>query len=401
MKLQTTNNGGDTSGGYILNVNGTNPHAPGGMAISVKPDYITGYYKYDLKGNDSMLMMVAFKKNGKTTDSNIFFIRNTTGSITSYTKFQFKVRCNTTPDTVLLAFTSSDFEHKTNAYTGSTVYLDDLAFTGSVTMPAIPNGDFENWATAGIDNIGAWSVEANVGGLSKTTDAYKGNYALKLTTEMNGDGTISPSLILNGIPSKKYGPPNGGRPFTNKIDTLFFYYKYTSSGNDSAEAQLSFRGASGFNMYDYRLPVASSYTYYQIPINLSFAPDSMLIRIQSSAWNGKKTQIGNILIIDEIQLKSDTLHTIKTGINTTKSIVSTPHAFPNPANDKIRIIPPSEMKNKARISVYNSIGELVYYREAVEANTGIEISLDGFKQGIYVYRIISEDYSSGGNFIKK
>ena len=397
VKIETVTKGSDTTSGYIVNVNGDPQKAPGGFAYSAMPTKITGYYKYTPGGIDEAIILVNFKKGGKLISSDTVLL----GVASSYTYFEHTLSLSSTPDTVVIGATNSVAALKNkNGGVGSVLLLDDLAFTGSGSMPAIQDGDFETWNTASYDVVDSWATYSNDNNeIIKTTDKYKGTYAAQLQTIMNGDGTPNTGYMTNGkAPSS--GPPDGGRPFTNSIDTLVFHYKYSTANNDSASVMLQIRGKSNFWSRTYNLPAESSYTYFEIPINTGWTPDSLNITFQSSKWPSSKSSIGSTFIIDEVQLKSAPLIT---GIWKTEKAVSNVRLYPNPANTSIRIVPASEFSKNGSLVIYNSTGQIMSSMQLNEPAypNGIEIKLDGWKSGVYFYHLYSATTNNEGNFIKE
>ena len=106
---------------------------------------------------------------------------------------------------------------------GSTVTIDSVVFTGVSSQPDGFNGDFELWQTITRENLVGW----NCRGTAKTTDKYKGTYAVELITNPPGFGNNQVDVgSFSNAKNTNNGPPTGGSPYTNQTDTLVFYYKY-------------------------------------------------------------------------------------------------------------------------------------------------------------------------------
>ena len=103
---------------------------------------------------------------------------------------------------------------------------------------SIPNGGFESWNTTTYedplyyqtsnmhsDNGGIGSVNA-----AKTTDAYNGNFAIKLTTTALGIDTNF-AYFANGDPGKN--PPGGGMPYSQTPTGFRLHYKSNIMAGDS------------------------------------------------------------------------------------------------------------------------------------------------------------------------
>jgi hypothetical protein len=389
IMLETVTDGNDIFPGYFVNTEGDPTEGEGGFPYAAMPTHITGYYKYDLKTGDTALMLVFFKKAGQVISADTFKI---TGSQSSYTQFSFPLSLSTTADTVIIGVVSSNIFAVMPAQAGSKLYIDNLAFTGTGSMPDITNGDFENWNTASYDKVIDWNSSGE--GVARTTDSYKGSYAIALQTRDFGGGNLGSSGITTGNMNNFHG----GRPFSNQVDTLIGYYKYNGIGGDSAQVFILFyKNGAPIGGNNIVLGPAASYKLFQIPINLPTTPDTMRIDIFSSFRNPMPN---STLILDEIQLKSAPL---VTSLGEEKVLVNA-NVFPNPASNKIRIIPGTEIKGNNTLNIYNSIGELVLTKQCntINAENGIEIEIETLKTGIYFYQLNNSDkqVNVNGRFIK-
>ncbi|MGB3946388.1 MAG: hypothetical protein WBM13_00265, partial [Bacteroidia bacterium] len=231
-RMETIVSGSDTTSGYLLNSEGDFFNGEGGWPYSQQPTSITGYYRYNLPANDTALMIVIFKASGSIISMDIFKIKGT-GSQSTFAAFSFPLSLSSMPDSVLFAATSSNLMTEQGIEPGSFLELDGLAFAGTGITQVISNGSFENWTPQTLNKLDDWTVWG-VEGVSRTTDAYAGTYALRLQNNSymnNGVLTAYPSVISTGNP----GNSVYGLPYSNMVDTLCGYYKYTVTGaTDSA-----------------------------------------------------------------------------------------------------------------------------------------------------------------------
>jgi hypothetical protein len=323
-------NGNDTIQGYFLN---TNPNGNGGpsswhngFAYNQKPTGMRGYYKSAVVSPDTALLLVFFYKQGAIIGQYILPI---IGTHSTYTLFShtFMPALTQNPDSVIMGAVSSDFRHSTVNRNGSMLQLDSVSFIGAPT-PTQFDGDFETWQTTSIKTPDNWDLSnGKVGGnhgslitpgVSQTTDAVTGNYAIELTTFLdstnNGHGGPNHAVARTGAISTGYYPNNcngncqeqGGGPFTKQIDTLAFYYKYVPSGSDSGQVSLNFKkNSTSINYKQTNLIASANYQYKEIPFNVGQVPDSVIIDIHSSTWNDTLTSfVGSDLKIDNIHFKS-------------------------------------------------------------------------------------------------
>jgi len=322
--------GNDTIQGYFVN---TNPNGNGGpsswhngFAYNQKPTGIRGYYKSAVVSPDNALILVFFYKGGSVIGQYIFPI---TGSQSAYTLFSytFSPALTQNPDSVIMGAVSSDFRTSTINRNGSMLQLDSVSFIGAAT-PTQFDGDFETWQTTTIKTPDNWVLSnGRIGGhngniitpgMSQTTDAVTGNYAIELTTFLdstnNGHGGPNHAVARAGAISTGYYPNNcnvncqeqGGEPFTKQIDTLAFYYKYVPSGSDSGQVSLNFKkNSTSINYNQTNLIASANYQYKEIPFNVGQVPDSVIIDIHSSTWSDTLTSfVGSDLKIDNIHFKS-------------------------------------------------------------------------------------------------
>ena len=405
VKLKTVSNGIDTVPGYMLNANpngsGGNLNFVGGFPYNSQPTKITGYYKYTTPGNDFAGLLVIFKKNGSVISQDLFKL----APASTYTSFSLTLTDSSAPDTVQIGMVSSysiiinGGNHATGEIPGSTLYMDDLAFTGSGTMPAISGGDFENWTTTNIESPDGWEGNGDPGIIFQTTDSYKGTYALKL--EETSDGGVTD--ITNGKATHN-SYLGGGAAYTGTKDTLIGWYKFTPVGGDIATVHIRFsKNGNPIDNEGTNLTPSSSYTMFSINYSLSSAPDTMRIDISTSGSGGGGSgtgHAGTILIMDEVTLKSQPLHT---GIELFHSDHSVLSAYPNPTSNLVRIYPVPVTHGPGNLQICNSLGQAMIFKNLseVENGNGIELNTESLKPGMYFYYVTSGGFSGSGTFIKK
>lgn len=380
----TTNNpssNGD-EGGFFSNINPNSDPSTwhGGIPYNQTPTGISGYYKYNVASADSGLIIVVFSNAGNNIGTYVFKVG---GVQTTYTLFNFALNpaLPIAPDSVGFAFASSDLL-VSNGLAGSTLLLDNISLTGVASQPAEMNGDFELWELQTIIKPDSWFIDEN--GFSQTTDAFLGTYAIELTTylgENNGVPRASAGQISTGYWDDACGCQKGGQPFTNQIDTLVFSYKYTPSGNDSADVGLNFKNnGSTVSGAGRRLGISPLYQTVEIPFNTFQPVDSVIFSVQSSVWQDSAVSfVGSSLIIDEIYFKSQPLTTGILNLNNSANI----SIYPNPTTGKITVTG----KNISSLEIYNTLGEKVYVTTYNKNKTTSEINLSNQPKGIYFVKI--------------
>jgi PKD repeat protein len=308
VKLNTIATGGDTIFGFISNCSnpGSSP-SPGGVPYNQKPTGMRLYYKSNIIGHDSAIMLVIFKKAGANLASYFYKIGATQSSYTLFNPV-FTPSLTATPDTVIFAAASSN-AFAGNGTPGNMFQIDSLSFTDVASQPALINGDFEIWQTQSNTTVNGWET----GNCDQTTDKYSGSYALELQTagpNINNNQT-QPGNATTGI--QTHTGTIGGYPYTQQIDTLIFYYKYLPADpNDSADVSINFKKL-GIQFWGVSklLPQASVYTEVKIPFNLTSTgtiPDTAIISMGSSKlWPPPTSYIGSDLKMDNMYFTSQEL----------------------------------------------------------------------------------------------
>jgi len=191
---------------------------------------------------------------------------------------------------------------------GTMMQLDSVSFTGVASQPINFNGSFELWQNLTRSTLLGWNGEGQI----QTTDKYAGTYAVELITNPPGFGKNEPMVgRMNTGKDVNNGPPIGGYPYSNIIDTLVFYYKYLPANyplsTDSGRMIMSFTN-NGAPVWGYMklLPYALNYAKIEIPFDMTMmgTPDSVIISFESSNWPALNSYIGSDLKIDQVYFKS-------------------------------------------------------------------------------------------------
>jgi hypothetical protein len=391
VRVQTHVSGTDTSESYFVNIANPCSSPPdwvGGVPYSQKPTAFTGYYRCNLPGNDSALMIVIFRKNGVHISDNYFMIRGT-GNQSTFTTFSFPLSMSVTPDTMIFAAASSNKISNIGVQNGSFLELDNLAFTG--TTQAFPNGDFESWTAKNYDIPSGWGTWSD--GVTRSTGSFAGTYAVRIETtlvECNG-GNPNSSGITNGYMSYTSGPM-GGRPYTLTNDTLAGYYKYAPMGNDSAMINISLlKNSNDVGGTRRFLHAAANYTYFEIPFGASTTPDTLRVEIGSSYWITNPGFSGSVLYIDNLKIKSQPVGIQHNYLN--ERIMT----YPNPVKDQLTI-QFSDISGNKKIVLCNALGECISTWNTDDHQFAIDTkSLPG---GIYFLQMQTANGITARKFVK-
>lgn len=395
--VQLTTISSSTDGvAYFTNSNLVSPTSSnwhGGFPYNEKPTGIRGYYKSAIQPGDSAFIFISFSQGGNNIGS---FFKKFYGTQSTYTLFTMSFTLPVTPDSVIFGAASSDAFNNI-AIAGSMIQLDSISLTGVVNQPVLFNGDFELWQNRTIKQPDDWYAQLysdTTLKIAQTTNAYKGNYAVKLITTLDdyGSGPRASSARI-GTGDFDQNGFYGGSPFSNKIDTLTFWYKYSPSANDSGSVELFFsnNGSTFSNVPPISLGAASAYQYVEVPFEIPVwqpTPDTVLVLFHSSLWQDSAViYVGSELIIDEVTFKSQPLTTGISNLLSQKNI----HIFPNPATNWIIANIDNKDHEEFTLNIYTTMGELV--QSAYLKQNQLEINIAGLSNGLYVIEVISGEKS--------
>jgi len=372
----------------------------GGIPISEKPTGITGYYKYNMASGDSAMIIASFSKQGVNIGAYILKLHGLHSTYTAF-DFNFEPALTQTPDSMILGFASSLVMNR-QGVPGSELFIDNVALKGVTSQPAKMNGGFENWLSNSIESPQKWYIEDSdhTDVFKKVTTAQDGNYAIELRTysgESDGNPEIRPGRISTGYYTNKSHGIQGGSAFTNMVDTLSFYYKYTPGfAGDSAEVstQLKMNGEH-FWYNNINLGAAENFTYAELPIRVDhffFRPDTIIISIQSSRWSEAGIPaVGSVLTIDNLKFKSfDSPSSIVVVSQEIKT-----RLYPNPTYGPFSISMTG--KTMEGIEVFNLSGQKVLSLDKNQILSDMEIDMSNYPRGMYLVKV----YDGTKSYVEK
>ncbi|MBA2612917.1 MAG: T9SS type A sorting domain-containing protein [Bacteroidetes bacterium] len=184
------------------------------------------------------------------------------------------------------------------------VLITSISFSQS-----IPNGGFESWIVNSYENpqffetsnYGKDNGVQNLVNATKTTDAYQGSFAIKLTSSLGVPTGTSFAYFANGNPGSN---PTGGIPYSQKPTGIKFFYKSNIMPTDTAIFITIFKKA-GAVVGNYFYKIATTHTAYTV-FNQTFNPalpifpDTVIVACASSnAFTGNAIP-GNSIQLDSI-----------------------------------------------------------------------------------------------------
>lgn len=286
-----------------------------------------------------------------------------------------------------------------------------MSFSIFATAQTLPNSEFELWVNYGLfEEPELWNtpnpfttiVSQSAITVSKSTDAYSGDFSVKLETidifggSFQVPGVITLAQINVNFISAEYSI-SGGMALKENVSKLSGMYKYQGVEGDSAtvliynfkrdnEGEIDTIGFGSGYLHD-----ANSWTHFTVNMeNLNnHVPDTFNVIILSSAL---ELHPGSVLYVDSLTIETNT-GIINLGYNQISVNV-----YPNPSSDFVQFVTKDYEKERI-IRVYNIAGKLINTSDFSERKT--KISLKEFPSGIYAYHVIKQnEVVNKGSFIK-
>ncbi len=291
------------------------------------------------------------------------------------------------------------------------VLLAIFVFSGGFLFPqTVPNGTFEqwedftfymepeNWNTGNQVTYGFGSI-----GVTRSDDAYEGNYSVKMETVDVFGITIVPGIITLAefyldLGNSNYGV-SGGIALHDRVTELDGMYKYSGVDGDSAAILVYNYKMNGIDMdtigYGYLyLHDADEWTPFKVNMTYqnNHTPDTLNIAIFSSG-NTQDLHIGSTLLVDSL-----VLHTYTGIINLTAESIRI-KSYPNPASS-ILVFETEKPSAGREISVYDLSGKQV--KKFAFEGKEVSVDISDLPSGTYLYNAVCGDrILGGGKFSKK
>ena len=284
-------------------------------------------------------------------------------------------------------------------------------FSLSVQAQQLINPGFENWASspsifAEIPEFysSSWEILTGVptsNAVIKTTDAYSGAYALKVSSIEYSIGqnldTIYGSVFMDPTNSDD---GSAKFSFTHRPDSLIGYYKANipDLNYGPSVVMILYSAGSPVGSVDFKPNVGiQNYTRFSVPFvyfNPSIIPDSANFFIQSLSMSNSIDQFGPPgmdLYLDDIELIYNSV-----GIDAHYK-VSNIQIYPNPASSNLDIVGTSRTD---KYMVLDYVGRTVMEGNGKDINT--RISIENLMIGPYILKIEKIDGSKVfSKFLKK
>jgi len=277
----------------------------------------------------------------------------------------------------------------------------------SAEAQIIPNASFETWTSPLTPDGWATFSSAlgfNLGLCGKDSlDKVVGNNSVKVYADsipgQPAYGVVG-GVVSTGSGSASAGPPKFvGIPFAFRPDTLFFAYKYTSPGSDTAglEIKMTKNGATvfagGYTSLGLDLDTISQWALVYAPLTSAYSngtitPDTL--RLQFYASVAQQSIKGSTLHVDGVFFSASTP---ATGVNDLSNTIEV-SVFPNPVSEMLNIKADVNLEGH-QVVITDMNGKLVRIRPLTNGVNSIELS--EVASGNYIYRIADKN----GRFIKQ
>ena len=182
----------------------------------------------------------------------------------------------------------------------------------------VTNGSFENWISnifsypqnyPFTSNSYAYFQNQTFFNVTKSTDAYHGNYAVQLTTNTNNFRDTTIAYLSNSNPNNSPSPFqwHGGIPYNQKPLGIRGWYKYNVATNDSGTILVVFsHGGTNIGTYIFQVGgMHSSYSLFNFTFKpaLTVTPDSVIVAALSCKYSGIGPPhgiVGSTLLLDSL-----------------------------------------------------------------------------------------------------
>jgi hypothetical protein len=312
VRLEATRGILDTTVTPAFITNGDISNIPyGGVPINRMPDSLTGFIRTNFASGDTGVLAIFFKRVGIPISINIFPI---TQNIPTFTRFSIPLSPSAiAPDTVFFLLSSGSLDRPKQ---GSWIEIDEINLTNSTIQ--MPNSSFENWEPIEIEEPLEWATPNLIPTLlrskipvTKTTDAFEGNYAMKIENINVNQFGLNQNYGYAGPGEAAFGTISS-IPFNSQNIYYNFRYKYAPVLNDTAWLFIQFHKFTQgsrkiLNTNLIPITATSNFTPYFNSIDLPETCDSVYIHFFSGSgfYNGigsGSPKLGSTLIIDDFRI---------------------------------------------------------------------------------------------------
>lgn len=360
----------------------------GGIPFSDRPTEISFDASYDIVNGDAALVILQLKKGGQVIAENMEQITGT--SDWEKITYQINYSSQDSPDSLILAFASS------NVFGGSptpvsSIKIDNVQFNGT---QQVPNADMEDWGQISRNKADFWvsgddERPTQPYTIEKSTDAYAGDFAVKLVNRTTGPDPEF-ARIATGI---NLFNDNPAFSISQDYKRLHVFIKGQMQGDDSLRVTIStFKNGQreGFVFEHLDNLSASEYKVYSVDIQ-SFqgvVPDSCYISFFISNFSGGAPS-NSWALIDHMRFDGEA-SSIK-NLETESFLL-----YPNPSTGKLFIKGNSGIK---MIRVYDVAGKILMEYKPQQKAQNCSIDLSPLNKNLVIVSIESAQAISNHKII--
>lgn len=392
--LQTHVMGGDTVFGYILLGDIQDDLPTGGVPFGTEVDALRFQYRCDLQPGDSTVVLIGIWTGGILGSLDQYTIG---GAQASWTLASLPVNGSVAiqPDSVFIAFASSNPFNPAGISNGSWIELDEVQLTAiSEPFPdALPNHGMEDWYDLTTEEADGWNsfnslLLAAFGELAvtKTTVAHSGSFAARLETHAIGTDSL-PGIISNGTLSLT--GVSQGVPFSDTPTSLDGWFQYEPQGADTARIYALFTnmGVPAGSAYVELTGTVAAWTAFSAPVIMPFTPDTVRITISSGGHPG------SVLRLDDIAF---------TGLSTDLPVLDASALIiqPNPVEAQMEVWIPQDLQVD-RYRVFDPLGRVALEGRLIVPSGRNVLDVAPLASGRYVLELMDDVHSARAPFVKR
>jgi hypothetical protein len=351
--------------------------------------------KYELAPGD-VAQAIAIFTIGNQQLANVFFdINGSSGDTFQTFKVPIQWGAAITPDSVLIAFSSNEFDNASPNGDGY-IIIDNVSFE-SIGVPNanITNPSFNNWGSVDITHPTSWlttdivvpQLFGNLVDVNSVVESSESHYGTSMLLQsIEYSTSIIPGIALTGEVFDESFPP--AFPVSEKWDYMQGYYKFLPDSTDTALVA-TFMYENGVLIGQGQIALFSEQdeiTYFSVPITYfgvaGGVPDSASIVIASADFDNPKGA-NTKLWIDKLSYSNN--------VGNVEPIQFSSKIFPNPATSAVNL--PAEFANKSGV-ICNLLGkELDYF-------SGNKVDVSTLTPGTYFIKVMGKNQSYSFKFVK-
>lgn len=274
----------------------------GGLPFTSRPDSLALWCDYDISNNDTAVILLQLKSEGEAIADTVYKISGNSGGY-EYLKYDIGYRSSEAPDSLLLVISNTNVT-STTFDPESVLRLDDISLISSAET--LPNNDMEDWTEVNRYKAVGWSSADDFYPefpffADRSTDAYAGDYALKLSNKDDGRDVIF-GTIETGDSIEKDIPVF---PLNFRHEKCYGFYKFFPAEKDTLHIFMNFYKDGQLIGFSNAFIAEAAYEYQMFVSEISYddeeeVPDSASISISIGNISYTENSADSYALIDNI-----------------------------------------------------------------------------------------------------